>query len=119
MSEEPLGDLDNIESAHEHEEKLRAEALTIIEANSGLKKRLVAVERALTLIFAFTHDYTHQSEDELTLQFLGIRLFNTSASALKLGLSGYYQPALSLLRDVLEVGFLIHYFRYLPEKIGE
>jgi hypothetical protein len=38
---------------------------------------------------------------------------------LKLGLSGYYQPAFALLRDVMEVGFLIHYFFYWPEKVSE
>jgi hypothetical protein len=35
----------------------------------------------------------HGSEDELTLQYLGIRLFNAGAASAKLALSGYYQKA--------------------------
>jgi hypothetical protein len=119
VSEEAYIDLDNLKSTHRHEEDLRSQSLALIEANPEWKQRLIFVEKALALIFAYTHDYKNQSDDELTLQFLGIRLFNTGASALKLGLSGYCQQGFSLLRDVIEVGFLLDYFRSWPEKISE
>ena len=33
----------------------------------------------MNAIYAFSHDYEHQSDDEMTLQLLGIRLFGRSA----------------------------------------
>jgi hypothetical protein len=55
----------------------------------------------------------------LTIQLFGIRLFNASASALALMLAGYYQNSLTLLRDLLETGFLLHYFAIDRSKINE
>lgn len=117
--EEQYADLENLKSTHKHEEDLRGQSLVLIEANPVWRQRLILVEKALAVVFAFTHDYSYQSDDELTLQFLGIRLFNTGACALKLGLSGYYQQAFALLRDVVEVGFLLNYFAYWPERVSE
>lgn len=114
-----FADLDNLKSTHKHEEDLRQQSLALIEANPAWKRRVIVIEKSLNVVFAFTHDHPNETDDELTLQFLGIRLFNTGVSALKLGLSGYYQPAYALIRDALEVGFLIHYFSCWPEKISE
>src|SRR3981189_3260146 len=47
----------------------------------------------------------------LTMQFLGIRLFNAAAVSLKLALSGYYQKAFVHVRDILETYFLVDYLR--------
>jgi hypothetical protein len=116
---EPFKDLDNLKSTHDHEEKMWSESFALIESKPLWKRRLVVVEKALNVAFAFTHDYVQQTDDELTLQFLGIRIFNTGACAIKLGLSGYYQQAFALLRDVIEVGFLVHYFSYWPQRITE
>lgn len=61
------------------------------------------------------HEYT--SDEELTVLRLGIRAFNSAASALKLGRSGYYQPALAMVRDIVEVQFLIDLFRRDSQKL--
>ena len=58
-----------------------------------------------------SRDLDATTDDGLTIQLFGIRLFNASASALALMLAGYYQNSLTLLRDLLETGFLLHYFR--------
>jgi hypothetical protein len=50
------------------------------------------------------------------MQLLGVRLFNAAASGLKLALSGYYQTAFHQARDILEVGYLMDYFRTSPEQ---
>jgi hypothetical protein len=55
--------------------------------------RMAIVERAKALIFGYSIDHKAQSDDELTAQMLGIRLFNAAASGVKLALSGYYQTA--------------------------
>ena len=67
----------------------------------------------------FTKEHKKLSDDELTIQYLGIRLFNDAAASVRLGLSGYYQVAFLLVRDILEVGFLLDFFRTSPEKIRE
>ena len=71
----------------------------------------------LDTIYAFTKAHEKPSDDELTIQWLGIRLFNTCASSLKLMLAAYYQSSVMLLRDLLETGFLIDYFGIDRTKI--
>ena len=36
---------------------------------------------AMNAIYAFTHDHEHGSDNELTLQYLGIRLFNAAGAS--------------------------------------
>jgi hypothetical protein len=103
---------------HDHEEKLRAESMALIEADPELSKRLAVIEKAMNLIFGYTLDHTSRSDAEATMQMLGIRLFNAAASGVKLALSGYYQTAFQQARDIMETGFLLDYFRTSPEKIA-
>jgi hypothetical protein len=72
----------------------------------------------MRVLFAFTLDHEGKSSDQRTVQLIGTRVFNAAASAVKLGLSGYYQPALHQARDILETGFLLDLFRTSPEKIS-
>lgn len=111
-------DFDNLLETHTHEEKLRAESLVIVEADEGMRKRLILVEKGMAIIFAYTHEHVGLSEDEVTIQMLGVRLFNAAASAIKLALSGYYQTAFSQARDIMETGFLVDMLRTSPEKIA-
>ena len=103
---------------HEHEEKLRAESMVLIQADTELSRRLAIVEKAMTVIFGSQIDHTSRSENETTVQLLGIRLFNAAASGVKLALSGYYQTAFQQARDIMETGFLLDYFRTFPEQIA-
>src|SRR5215208_6591204 len=41
---------------------------------------------------------------------------NDAAASVRLALSGYYQVAFLLVRDILEVGFLLDFFRTSPGK---
>jgi hypothetical protein len=72
----------------------------------------------MNVIYAFAHDHAHGSDDELTMQFLGIRLFNAAAAAAKLALSGYYQKGFVHLRDIVETYFLVDYLRSNPSQIA-
>ena len=110
---------DNLTSLHEHEEKLRAESLAAIEANVTLSDHWNQVAEAMNAIYAFTHDHVQGSENELTLQYLGIRLFNAAGASIKLALSGYYQKAFHQVRDVIETYFLVDFLSTYPEKIDE
>jgi hypothetical protein len=110
---------DNLISLHKHEEKLRTESLAAIEADAPLSDHWNLVGEAMNAIYAFTHDHVHGSDNELTLQYLGIRLFNAAGASVKLALSGYYQKAFDDLRDVIETCFLVDYLSTYPEKIEE
>jgi len=110
---------DNLTSLHQHEEGMRARSLAAIEADAGLSDHWSLVAEAMSAIYAFTHDHVHESENELTLQYLGIRLFNVAGTSIKLALSGYYQNAFGQLRDMIETSFLVDYLSTYPEKIDE
>jgi hypothetical protein len=111
--------IDNLSSLHKHEEELRAKSLAAIEADAALSDHWNLVSEAMNVIYAFTHDHVHGSENELTLQYLGIRLFNAAGASIKLALSGYYQKAFDHMRDVIETYFLVDYLSTYPEKIDE
>jgi hypothetical protein len=110
---------DNLTSLHKHEEELRARSLAEIEADAALSDHWNLVAEAMNAIYAFTHDHANGSENELTLQYLGIRLFNAAGASVKLALSGYYQKAFDQLRDVIETYFLVDYLSTYSEKIDE
>jgi hypothetical protein len=106
-------------SLHKFEEDLRARSLVAIEAASALSDHWNLVAETMNAIYAFAHDHPHGSENELMLQFLGIRLFNAAGASVKLALSGYYQNAFDQMRDVIETYFLVDYLSTYPEKIEE
>jgi len=72
---------DNLVSLYDHEEGLRATSLEAIKADATLSDHWNLVTEAMNAIYAFTHDHVHKSEDELTLQYLGIRLFNAAGAS--------------------------------------
>jgi hypothetical protein len=110
---------DNLTSLHEREEDLRARSLAVIQADAALSDHWNLVAEAMNAIYAFSHDHVHGSENELMLQYLGIRLFNAAGASIKLALSGYYQKALGQIRDLIETYFLVDYLSTNPEKIDE
>jgi hypothetical protein len=103
---------------HDHEEKLRVQSMELIGHDLELNKRLATIEGAMALIVGFTVDHQSKTADQRTIQLVGIRLFNAAASATKLALSGYYQPAFHQVRDILEIGFLLDLFRTSPKMIS-
>ena len=107
---------DDIETTHKHEEALRAESMTLVRGDPEMARRLDMIQKIMSLIFVFTIDHKSASEDENTMQMLGVRLFNAASSGLMLALSGYYQTAFHQARDILEVGYLMDYFRTSPEQ---
>jgi hypothetical protein len=117
--DELVDSTDNLISLHKHEEELRAQSLAEIKASADLSEHWSLVAEAMNAIYAFSHDHPHASENELTLQYLGIRLFNAAGASIKLAISGYYQKAFDQLRDVIETYFLVDYLSTYPGKIEE
>ncbi len=110
---------DNLNSLYKEEERIREELIKHIEASNQLKEHMALVQDSMNAIFDTTITYHPQDDDELTVQTLGIRLFNDIATSLKMLLSGYYQVAFSIQRDILETGFLLDYFSIDRSKIQE
>jgi len=102
---------DNLESLREEEENVRAQSLLIVNANPAFVDHTALVHDCLDAIHVFSITHVNVDEEELVLQRLGIRLFNSGACGLSLLLSGYYQNAAATVRDLLETGFLIDHFR--------
>jgi hypothetical protein len=110
---------DHIHSLHRREEELRVRSLAAIKARVDLSDHFTLINEAMNVIHAFFRDRPYESDDELTLQLLGIRLFNSTGASIRLALSGYYRQSFDQLRDVLETHFLVDYFRSNPEEIEE
>jgi hypothetical protein len=109
---------DNLVTLHAEEERLRDASLKLIATRDDLKDHLALVHEAMNVIFAFTQEHVHASDDELTLQLLGIRLFNDAAASVKLALSGYYQKAFVHVRDIVETYFLVDHLRSNPDQVA-
>jgi hypothetical protein len=109
--------LDNLATLHVEEERLRGVHLEQIANDEPLRDHIYLIREAMNILWALAHDHTNRSDDELVMQFLGIRLFNASAASIKLAYSGYYQQAFSALRDFLETFFLVDYLASFPDKI--
>lgn len=109
---------ENLESLHTHEEGFRKQSLDYIKQNARLYEHYAMSAISMNIIHALAITHQEISEDELTIQKLGLRLFNNGATAIKLGLTGYYQRALDIIRDSIELVFLLDYFLTWPEQIS-
>jgi len=76
------------------------------------------IYKAYDLLPVLIKHVSYRNDAELALLRLSIRLFNSAASALKLARSGYYQPSLSMIRDVIEIQFLVQLFCRDPEELS-
>ncbi len=110
---------DNLRTLHQHEESVRVDGLAAITADEALSDHLQAVHDALDHLTVLLQVESTPGSDLHTLQLFVIRLFNTGASVLKLGLSGYYQTAFQLLRDSLELVNLVDLFRADPTIVSQ
>jgi hypothetical protein len=68
---------------HEGEEFLRGKTKAAIAGPNDLLRHFNAIAEAMTAIDHFSRSYARAGDDELTIQLLGIRLFNTSAGAIQ------------------------------------
>lgn len=90
----------------------------IVSADYGLQNHIKLIHTAYELLPVIIRHAKYENEFELAFLRLAIRLFNSAASALKLARSGYYQPALSMVRDIVEIQFLMDLFRREPQELS-
>jgi len=110
---------ENLESLHKGEEELRTKSVLEINRDPNLKDQMVIIQESLNMIFDITKSYKTKDKIELTIQYIGARLFNSIVTSIKLMLSGYYQSSVMLQRDIVELGFLLDYFLSDKSKIEE
>lgn len=67
---------ENFISLHHHEEGIRQQSIAAIEASPDLLLHAQALESAMNALDHFTRGYSTDEQDKLTIQLLGIRLFN-------------------------------------------
>lgn len=108
----------NLIALHDYEEQVRAQSLAAVEADAYLATQLQAVHDALDHLVVLVGLDSTPGSDRHTLQLLGIRELNFVSSALKVGMSGYYQVAFALLRDLLETTNLVDLFLSDPKLVS-
>jgi hypothetical protein len=110
---------ENLRTLHVGEEALRIKSIEAITRSPKYCLHLRLIESVMDLLNFFVRKHQSAGPEELTIQLLGIRIFNSCASSLKLMMSGYYQAATLQLRDLLETIFLVDFFRGDPRLISE
>ncbi len=81
----------NITALLGEEERVRGASMEAIARSAALNDHLTLIHEVFEVLVAHTRGHRLASDDELAIQLLGIRMANTLAASLKLGLSGYYQ----------------------------
>lgn len=100
------------------EEKIRQLSKAAIEASADLSLHARMIERAMNMLDYTSKRHVHADDDELVLQMLAARLFNSGASSVKLLLGGYYQSTVMVMRDILETTFLLDYFHSHHDQVA-
>ena len=100
----------NLIGLYKGETELTDKSPSLIEAYPKLNLHFEISERAMDILDVF-RQVPAADKDVETLQSLGLRMFNSFATATKLMLSGYYQISALILRDLLQTTFLVEWFR--------
>lgn len=101
----------------QHENKIFRKSLSYLNKNDKGKAHLDLFQFATSTNFSWIKQNTSPDEDEMTVQFIGARLFNDAMIAYHDALSGYYQASFSMQRSLIEIQFLLDYFRTSKEMI--
>ena len=109
---------ENLEKLQEGEGRIRQDSIAKIKADRTLQDHLDMVYASLNMVFDLVWSHSTTDEDELTLQYLGARLFNSIVTSLGRLLAGYYQTSSTLMRDTMETGQLLDYLCTHPEEIS-
>jgi hypothetical protein len=109
--------MSNLDTLHAEEERLRQVHNDLVSRKEDVRDHVEMIQEGMNAIWALTHEHVNRNDDELTMQMLGIRLFNLSAASIKLAYGGYYQSAFSAVRDLLETFFLVDYLVSNPSQI--
>lgn len=75
-----------------------------------LRDHLSLIHSAMNMLHLALRLQPHTTDESLVLLRVCARSFNTAGAAMKLARSGFFQPAFTMVRDLLEVEFLTDLF---------
>ena len=110
---------DKFISCHKEEELLRSKCINSAKNDENVLFHFSMIEKSMDVFYHFSHVYINKDDHQLIIQLLGIRLFNESAAAIKIIMSGYYQASVCIQRTLLEMVFLLDYFTTNKNLIDE
>lgn len=103
--------LDNLESLKAQEEKIRVDSCLLVNSQESLTDHIKLIHASMDMLM-WMYNRTKDLKTDRLVAIAGLRarLFNATACAFKLLLTGYYQGAVAFIRDILEISFLLDYF---------
>jgi hypothetical protein len=107
---------ENLSLLHDGELNYRAETVKAIEADPDMMDHIELLESVMDYIHVFVLRPPKDLDNE-TVQLLATRMFNDLAAAYGQLTRGYYQIAAMILRDVMEIVFLLGLFIHKPDQI--
>jgi hypothetical protein len=99
---QPFSQFDTTELERRHDD--------IVAEHQELRDHVSLVHKALNALHIALRQQPYEAGETLVVLSLCARSFNTTGAALKLGRSGFFQPAFAMVRDLLEIEFLADLF---------
>lgn len=91
----------------------------MIASDADLTRHLELINTCLECLSLLPECHKEQDAQELHVLRLVVRCFNSGASALRLIRCGYFQPAVVMMRDLLEVRCLMELFVKEPSALQD
>lgn len=91
----------------------------MIASDEDLTRHLTLINSCLECLSRVPEFQLERDDQELNMLRLGVRCFNSGASALRLLRCGYFQPAVTMMRDLLEVFCLMDLFVREPSSMQD
>ena len=101
---------ENLEGLRDEEERIRTSSALAINAEVSLRDHVEIIHECVDMLMWHARRQQPTLIEDQIIYGLGVRIFNSGCCLLKLLLAGYYQGAVSFLRDLVEMGFLLDYF---------
>jgi hypothetical protein len=110
----------NTSSIDKKEREITRKSKKWLKNSTQAKEYLKLYKLSNKFNYSLVHDFSYkETEDELTIKYLGSRIFNFGIISYKALISGYYQVSFSLMREFVETQFLLDYFRTNKHEIGK
>lgn len=110
---------ENLTLLHRGEEELHTQAIALIEASDDLTLHVSMIERCMDMLQYVRENTPQMSDDQVVVALVGASVFNSTASGLKLLLSGYFQSSGLQIRYIMECGWLLDYLRTDAKLVQE
>lgn len=91
----------------------------MIASDDELTRHLKMINLSLECLSRLPEFHVERDEAELNVLRLGTRCFNSGASSLRLLRCGYFQPAVTMMRDLIEIYFLMDLFVKEPQSLND